>query len=138
MVYVKRETLMADLKKLNVEFDEKCTVPELRALWDLHQPTKTTKEQAPDAGLWALKKPELVTRCKEFGIPHSPNATVAQLQALIKGYARMVTAPQDSNTLDFGKHVGRSYVEVYHESPKYVQWVRDTSVEDPESSQQLL
>jgi hypothetical protein len=138
MVYVKRETLVADLKKLNVEFDEKCTVPELRELLDQHQPTKAKKEQAPDAGLWALEKPELVIRCRELGIQHSPKATVTQLQALIKGYARMVTAPQDSDTLDYGKYAGRSYEEVYHEYPNYVQWVRYTAVEDPESSSQLL
>jgi len=143
MVYVKRETLVEDLKRLNVEFDEKCTVPELKVLWDQHKPPKNKKEEAPDYGMWKLRKPELVEKCKELRLHHGQHATMVQLQALIKGYARRSTTDVDKNLYDdsymgFGKHENRTFLEVYTDFPSYISWAQTTVEEDNEADWRLI
>ena len=95
MVYIKRADLVAELQQLNVKFDEKLTVPELRALLQDHQVLKSMKSQTLISGLSSMTNAEMVQRCSDHCIAVGTNDTKSKVESRIRQYHREQTLPAD-------------------------------------------
>jgi hypothetical protein len=95
---------------------------------------KTTPELK---GLTGMSLAKLREACDLKDIPYTGNEIRGQLMRKIREHSEDQVEPKGVDTLAFGKHRGKTYLEVKNTQKTYCTWAKTVVQEDPEASPAL-
>ena len=124
---LKRVEVQSFLKDLGVDYSEKWTAQELKAL--LKQTLFSSKdEDGPQRHLKKMAsktKAELMTLAEEIGAATTTHMLKGDVMRAIRHRVRDLSEPVASDNMMFGKYKEMTYHEVLKEHPSYCTWCKE-------------